>query len=885
MSLRPLACALLSAGAVAACPADDPLNGRVSGLVGEPQLDVYEGCAWEDCDDDGDGLPNGVEQAIATDPYNPDTDGDGRPDGVEVVDPAAPADADGDGKHDALESALLDPDADCLPAQWDPNESTPIAQSIAKWCPTPECEPEASGFACELREDDPLVTCAYHDFPPDGCCASDADCAHLNEPPSCNSVGPEGCTGYRTQAVCQPDGTCLVNKLASGEGCAGEVCAVAECVDGGALWQGGGVCDDKGTCLAADEICDDVNSCTVDDCASAEGCRHEPLPNGTICGPASKCWDGVCVPCDGVEMIHLGTWVGSGFGQHVDIEVVGDYLVSAAGAGGVQVFDLSVGGGFQTLSITQLPADAQQVELEWPWAWVGTPQGVYRLDLSDPSEPVVVDSVDLPAEGLLVRDGLVVVTSFFDLRLLDASLNELDVAPFVNAEAVEVADGILYAVTDGGFALSLYAISGGSLAPIGTAQLPGKTSALHKVPGGPLYMAAGTAVYEASWSGDELGFVEIAVGVPYNSTSFWVEGGYMAAGNNSTLTLFAQGADGTWQQVVEPNALAPAVDVVLAKGRLWAARATAGLAAWNLETFEVDFELSVGAAQSVRVVGQIAYVADGGAGLRTLDLSDLVNPVELSTVPTPGDALELAVEGDILYVASGTSGLVIFDASAPEIPELIAIVPLPGISRDVEVRDGLAAVAAGEDGLHLIDVTNPYQPELRASVQALGKITSVWINPGVVYAVDDAPTGGMRMFDVDDPGNPVWFGTVVDLFEVRDIAVVGGLALISGIPYGFRIFDISAPDDPKSLSKKKYSWNPQALYVVHNIAYVAAATFGIVAIDVSSPEEPQAIQVLKLPGYSQGIHGVGNYAYIAAADGGVHIAELVCPTADGGGAP
>ena len=69
-------------------------------------------------DADGDGLPDGAESQVGTDPNNPDTDGDGRADGDEVgerrvnTDPLNP-DTDGDGSDDGDEIAAgsdpLDP--------------------------------------------------------------------------------------------------------------------------------------------------------------------------------------------------------------------------------------------------------------------------------------------------------------------------------------------------------------------------------------------------------------------------------------------------------------------------------------------------------------------------------------------------------------------------------------------------------------------------------------------------------------------------------------------------------------------------------------------------------------------------------------------------------
>jgi hypothetical protein len=71
-------------------------------------LDIYGTAA--DCadslDSDGDGLKDGVEKILGTDPNNPDTDGDGLTDGVEVnttkTDPLK-ADTDGDGLKDGVE--------------------------------------------------------------------------------------------------------------------------------------------------------------------------------------------------------------------------------------------------------------------------------------------------------------------------------------------------------------------------------------------------------------------------------------------------------------------------------------------------------------------------------------------------------------------------------------------------------------------------------------------------------------------------------------------------------------------------------------------------------------------------------------------------------------
>lgn len=78
-------------------------------------------------DDDADGLANGVEALLGSDPTASDSDGDGAPDLAEVDASAggAPAnrDSDGDGKPDIVESAVADADGDCVADQADADDA------------------------------------------------------------------------------------------------------------------------------------------------------------------------------------------------------------------------------------------------------------------------------------------------------------------------------------------------------------------------------------------------------------------------------------------------------------------------------------------------------------------------------------------------------------------------------------------------------------------------------------------------------------------------------------------------------------------------------------------------------------------------------------------
>ena len=91
-----------------------------------------------DVDTDMDGLFDGPEANLGTDPNNPDSDNDGINDGMEVGDDVEnPLDEDGDGIIDALDSNDLDTDNDGVVDQLDPaNENPCIPNNSSALCDT-----------------------------------------------------------------------------------------------------------------------------------------------------------------------------------------------------------------------------------------------------------------------------------------------------------------------------------------------------------------------------------------------------------------------------------------------------------------------------------------------------------------------------------------------------------------------------------------------------------------------------------------------------------------------------------------------------------------------------------------------------------------------------
>ena len=65
---------------------------------------------------------------------------------------------------------------------------------------------------------------------------------------------------------------------------------------------------------------------------------------------------------------------------------------------------------------------------------------------------------------------------------------------------------------------------------------------------------------------------------------------------------------------------------------------------------EIAFLDTPGAAIDVEVAGNIAYVADGNRGVRSIDVSNPRAPRTLGPLDTPGPALDLELSGHLLNI-------------------------------------------------------------------------------------------------------------------------------------------------------------------------------------------------------------------------------------------
>ena len=130
----------------------------------------------------------------------------------------------------------------------------------------------------------------------------------------------------------------------------------------------------------------------------------------------------------------------------------------------------------------------------------------------------------------------------------------------------------------------------------------------------------------------------------------------------------------------------------------------------SLNCREVGYYDTPGNAHGVAVANNYAYVADGGAGLRIIDVSNPSNPFEVGYYDTPSAAGGVAVANSYAYVADYLAGLRIIDVSNPRNPFEVGYYDTPGYAYGVALANNYAYVADEGAGLRIIDVSNPRNP-------------------------------------------------------------------------------------------------------------------------------------------------------------------------------
>jgi hypothetical protein len=239
------------------------------------------------------------------------------------------------------------------------------------------------------------------------------------------------------------------------------------------------------------------------------------------------------------------------------------------------------------------------------------------------------------------------------------------------------------------------------------------------------------------------------------------------------------------------------------------------------------------------IVGTRGYVAHLGLGLSVVDLTNFMQPTELSRVGA-WIAHDVVVRGSRAYVAADTSGLVVLDVSVSP-PAILAAVALGSRLRACDVAGTTLVAAALDGGIEVYDVSNPAAP-VRVAVVGTG---DGWASAVKVVGTRAYVGAGpsLQVLDISNPSAPFVLGQAGAGEWIMGLDVAGTTCVVATDGNGLAVFDVAGAT-PSPRGTERTVLRLHGVRLAGTIAYTAAGDSGLHVVDVATPTAPKSLAVV-----------------------------------------
>ncbi|MFH1210065.1 MAG: DUF4185 domain-containing protein, partial [archaeon] len=324
----------------------------------------------------------------------------------------------------------------------------------------------------------------------------------------------------------------------------------------------------------------------------------------------------------------------------------------------------------------------------------------------------------------------------------------------------------------------------------------------------------------------------------------------------------------------------------------------------------------------IDIEGNYAYVTGHlNNNMYILDLSNPLNPQEIGNfnLPLPfyyGKIFDITVKGNYAYLHMWDNyAIYIVDVSTPANPQLSSTIPFGHDHSDVSAPSGDYVFMSVWDYLqfYTVDMSDPQSPmvthreETRGGgfgLDVKGDYAYLAMGPGCSWC--EVPSGGLHIYNIVNPNNPVFVGNssqtnessgdvdvYVDTIEMKAYVVdgetfngeVGVPPMFQSATPGLRIIDVSDPSNPVQLGRYNITVGEGmglSVYKVGNYAYLTGKQGGLYIIDVSDSTNPTLAahwidsSTRPIPN-ARGVFVKDNYAYLAYGKS-LRILDISTPT-------
>ncbi len=523
-----------------------------------------------------------------------------------------------------------------------------------------------------------------------------------------------------------------------------------------------------------------------------------------------------------------------------DVILSGTMAYVADDRGGLQIVNLSNPAspfveGFYSDSV-----DARGLELVGNVVYVaGCWSGFWVMDVSNPAVPVLLGQIFTST----CTAGVAVDGTYAYLASNDAGLGVIDVSDPYNPSMVTQLPLPGWANNvrvSGGYAWMANADAGLRVIDISDPANPFEETYLD-TPGNTMdLVVSGNELFLAD---DGSGLVVVNITDPLNPLEVTTAGGSVSAVSMDGSRIFVgEGYSGGFTSYDVSTPSAP-----VQGGRL--------------EFPSITYDVTIS--------GSLAYIANDADGLRIVDLSDPVHPMEIGRLDLVQNSWGLDVRNNRACVVSGTR-LDIVDVSTPSVPIWLGGLGLPDFVSDVVMDETYAYVADSYAGLRIIDISDPATPVEVGFYDTAGETLSVTVWQGYAY-IADGPDG-LRVLDISNPANPAEAGWLDTPGHAMDIVRSGDQLYLADSNGGVRIIDITDPANPLELGFLD-SLGGLGVAVSGTRLYTGSWD-GLHVLDVANSSAPVETAFYPVNGWNRHVSVSGNYAAVAQGESGFRIFDI-----------
>jgi len=271
---------------------------------------------------------------------------------------------------------------------------------------------------------------------------------------------------------------------------------------------------------------------------------------------------------------------------------------------------------------------------------------------------------------------------------------------------------------------------------------------------------------------------------------------------------------------------------------------------------------------AVFVSDLFTFIGDGRY-LKILNVNNISNPECIGEYVLPVIPERIFVRDTFAYVADGNAGLRIINIADPAAPYEAGYFDTDGYAKSIYVVDSFAYVADKDSGMRIINIKDPSKPVEIGYYITDGRVWDVFPIDTLAYVAYNYE--GMLVINVKDPENPVKIGIFNTGGAVNDMFVVDTIAYVTKYQRGMVILNVSNPAAPDSIGFYSLSNININIFVQDTIAYITGG--GLKIVNVSNPYAPVEAGFYSTPNGGRGIFVKDTLVFVADGEDGMYIIQ------------